>query len=62
MQTKEGALKNLLNDAEFFGLIRLESLIREEMAALNEREKRIKSPGQRIYQYWVRRSSSLYKY
>jgi hypothetical protein len=51
--TKEGALKNLLKDAEFFGLTRLESLIREEMTALHERERRSKIPGQRVYQYWV---------
>jgi hypothetical protein len=51
--TKEGALKNLLKDAEFFGLVRLENLIREEMTALYERERRSKIPGQRVYQYWV---------
>jgi hypothetical protein len=49
--TKRGALKNLLNDAEFFGLTRLESLIRQEMNTLDE--NRNKKPGQRRYQYWV---------
>jgi hypothetical protein len=60
--TKEGAFENLLKDVEFFGLIRLEGLIKEEMAALDEREKKIKSSDEWIYRYWVRRSSSLFTY
>lgn len=47
--TKEGALKNLLKDAQFFRLARLEELTWKE---INKRV--IDGPaGEIIYQYWV---------
>jgi hypothetical protein len=47
--TKASALKNLMSDAKYFGLVRLEEAIEAEM------EKRSKAGpvGTRIYQYWV---------
>ena len=47
--TKEGALKNLLNDAQYFGLTRLEELIQEEI----NRRMNDGPAGERIYQFWV---------
>jgi hypothetical protein len=48
--TKEGVLKNLLKDAQYFGLTRLEELIREET---NRKMNEGSVAGEKIYQFWV---------
>lgn len=52
--TRQGALENLLLDAQYFSMSRLEALVQEEIEASAAREKSEKIQGQRIYQLWVR--------
>jgi hypothetical protein len=47
--TRQGALENLVRDAQFFGLSRLEILIKEEMQKMTAES----SPSRRVYQLWA---------
>lgn len=48
--TRNSALKNLMSDTKYFGLVRLEEAIEAEM----ERRSNAGPVGTRIYRYWVR--------
>jgi hypothetical protein len=47
--TKDSALRNLMSDAKYFGLVRLEEAIEAEMV----KRSNAGPLGTRIYQYWV---------